>query len=178
MRPIKPETGAPEKTMAENQEEYHSLPVAEYAEGVLLSRWRLNDEERERITNGEDLYIAFWTFGRPLQPVNVQVGPDGWEQEKPVEVKALARPGPDIGGTFGHRVEEFERCAEPSPHTPELNCGKAKGHPHGHAYGPDPRNDTVICLCQGGKTQPGCPVHGQETLIIRGEFGKPGGSDG
>jgi hypothetical protein len=74
MRMISPDTGAPETVIAEEQEEYAPLSVAHYADEqgrrYLLSRWRLNDADKARIAAGDDLYI--------MQPVSVQVGPDGW----------------------------------------------------------------------------------------------------
>lgn len=81
---IAPRTGAPEITVAENQGEYTDLVSAVYGDNggagpiTLLSRWRLTDEERARIAAGEDLYVTLQTFGRPMQPIIVQVGPDGW----------------------------------------------------------------------------------------------------
>jgi hypothetical protein len=82
MRMISPDTGAPETVIAEEQEEYAPLSVAHYADEqgrrYLLSRWRLNDADKARIAAGDDLYISLMTFGQPMQPVSVQVGPDGW----------------------------------------------------------------------------------------------------
>lgn len=85
MRMVAPRTGAPEVTLAEDQLEYRPLTVAAYQHNdrpgkafMLLSRWRLSDEERRRIAAGEDLYLAVCTFGDPMQPVSLQVGPDGY----------------------------------------------------------------------------------------------------
>lgn len=81
MRPVSPNTGADEHVFAEGQTEYAPISYAVYAgpqESVgLLSRWRLNDEDRHRIAAGEDLYICLLTGGNP-QPIIVQIGPDGW----------------------------------------------------------------------------------------------------
>lgn len=88
MRMIAPRTGAPELTIAEDQLEYKPLTVAVYGDNAemgprtLLSRWTLTPEERARIAAGEDLYIGLCTFGQPMQPINVQVGPDGWLQQE------------------------------------------------------------------------------------------------
>lgn len=83
MRMIAPRTGAEEITIAEDQLEYKPLVAARYVteDGVpvLLTRWRLTDEERALIAEGADLYLSVMTFGQPLQPLSLQVGPDGWE---------------------------------------------------------------------------------------------------
>lgn len=80
---VAPRTGAPERTLAAEQHQYRPLVVAVYNDekGVehLLSRWRLNDEDRAKLAEGEDLYLCLMTFGQPLQPIMIQVGPKGWE---------------------------------------------------------------------------------------------------
>ena len=79
---IAPRTGAPEITVAEDQLEYLPITMALYGDetGVkqMLSRWTFTPEERARIANGEDLYVALMTFGQPMQPISAQVGPEGW----------------------------------------------------------------------------------------------------
>lgn len=77
MRMIAPRTGAPEITVAEDQPEYLALTAAVY-DNTLLTRWTFTPEERARIAAGEDLYLGVMTFGRPLQPLSVQVGAEGW----------------------------------------------------------------------------------------------------
>ena len=80
MRSVAPRTGAPEVTIAEDQHEYKTLVGAKYDDPpAMLTRWRLDDGERARIASGEDLYIGVLTFGGPFPPLNVQVGPDGWQ---------------------------------------------------------------------------------------------------
>lgn len=87
---VAPRTGADEITLAEEQPEYSPLVAAKYeiqydagrppAPG-LLTRWRFTEEERARIAAGEDLYLGVLTFGKALQPLMLQVGPEGWEVE-------------------------------------------------------------------------------------------------
>ena len=79
MRMVAPRTGAPEVTIAEDQTDYMPLVAARYDDGVLLTRWRMDDAERARVAAGEDVYLAVMTFGKPLQPISMQVGPEGWE---------------------------------------------------------------------------------------------------
>lgn len=80
---VAPRTGAEEITIAEDQAEYLPLTAAVYQtpDGVriLLTRWRFSEEDRARVAAGEDLYLSVMTFGQPLQPLMVQVGPEGWE---------------------------------------------------------------------------------------------------
>ena len=83
MHMVAPRTGAEEVTIAEDQLEYKPLVAARYEtpDGVpvLLTRWRFSEEDRAKIAAGEDLYLGVLTFGQPLQPLQVQVGPAGWE---------------------------------------------------------------------------------------------------
>jgi hypothetical protein len=88
-RMIAPRTGAPEITLAENHPEYSPVTVAVYGDNrklgprTLLSRWTFTDEERARIAAGEDVFLGVITFGRPMQPVSLQVGPEGWAAPPP-----------------------------------------------------------------------------------------------
>lgn len=84
MRSIAPRTGAPEVSVARDQAEYLELTAALYAVNgadTLLTRWTFTEEERKRIAAGEDIYLSLMTFGHPMQPVWVQVGPEGWTVE-------------------------------------------------------------------------------------------------
>jgi hypothetical protein len=86
MRMVAPRTGAPEVTIAEEQTDYSPLVAAVYEQDgqrILLTRWRLDDEERARIAAGEDLYLSVMTFNNPLQPVSLRVGAPEWSTEAP-----------------------------------------------------------------------------------------------
>lgn len=76
--------GLDEITVAENQLEYKTLiasPVEFQGGGRgLVSRWRFSDEERALIAAGEDLYFLQMTGGRPMQPVEFNVGRPAWAQ--------------------------------------------------------------------------------------------------
>lgn len=85
MKTVQPMTGAHEVTMGANQPEYEPLIVAihydaELRSPVLVSRWKLSPEERERVAAGEDLYLGVVTFDAALQPVLLAVGPEGVTQ--------------------------------------------------------------------------------------------------
>jgi len=66
--------------IAEQQEEYLDLPAIVTPAGVVITRWRLTDEERARILAGEDLYLTIWSGGRPICPVHLNVGLCDWSQ--------------------------------------------------------------------------------------------------
>lgn len=84
MRTIAPRIGeAPEITLAENQLEYMPLVAAVFdrvdRSQVLVTRWSPDDEERRRIANGEDIYVAqFLPGGALFMPMRVDCGPDTW----------------------------------------------------------------------------------------------------
>lgn len=66
MRPIAPRLNHPaaeEVTVAEEQPEFATITMARvlYADGTvwMWGRWTFTKEERKRIANGEDVYVAF-----------------------------------------------------------------------------------------------------------------------
>lgn len=71
---LAPEFQGGEVVYAENQPEYNKLPVIRNQDGVVLSRWRLSQLERNAITDGADVYLYVHTFNHPLQPVRLEVG--------------------------------------------------------------------------------------------------------
>lgn len=86
MRPVAPRTGAPERTIAEEQEEYLPVTVASYrftdtpqAVGVLW-RYTFTAEERAAIAAGEDVYIMQLQPNgpEPVTPMSARVGPGSW----------------------------------------------------------------------------------------------------
>ena len=74
--------------VAEEQEEYLTVCVAllPYSDGAIgmVTRWRLTDEEKQRIMDGEDLYLNILTFGKGMSPVRLEVGPvpDDWHVKR------------------------------------------------------------------------------------------------
>lgn len=84
MKTVQPMTGAYEVTVAATQSEYEPLVCAVYWDEdlespVLLSRWKPSPEERQRIADGEDLYLGVVTFGQGLQPAQLSVGSQLWD---------------------------------------------------------------------------------------------------
>ena len=63
-------------TFATNQPQYRPLPaiVVDGPLGKVVTRWRLTDDERKRLSAGEDLYLTQMTFRDALQPMLLCVG--------------------------------------------------------------------------------------------------------
>lgn len=105
MQFIPPETGAPERVLAEDQPQYQPLTVAIYQHGdhpgavLMLARLRLTEQERQRLYfDGEDLFISELCFPSDdgairFTPLEVQVGMQHFKVDKPIEER------PDDRGT-------------------------------------------------------------------------------
>jgi len=66
--PVVPGNDEFEVCYAKNQPEYLPLPALG-TEHAMLTRWRLTDDERKRLAEGGDLFIAVMHFGHKLQPL-------------------------------------------------------------------------------------------------------------
>ena len=77
MQPVTPviseEFASNEVIYAKNQPEYNPLPTIKRSDGVVLSRWKPTDSEREAIAAGADIMLYIWTFNQPLQPIAMSV---------------------------------------------------------------------------------------------------------
>lgn len=77
MEPIDPRylpDGWIAQVIAKDQPEYVPLPCIRNPKdehGTVVTRWVLDDQERDAIAKGGDLYLELWTFNRPLQPVKL-----------------------------------------------------------------------------------------------------------
>jgi len=73
--PVMPGSGPIEIILAKDQPEYTPLPVVyiDNAARPMISRWRLDDDERAAIAAGADIVLQQLTFCNPVQPVNLQV---------------------------------------------------------------------------------------------------------
>jgi hypothetical protein len=70
--------------IAKDQPEYLTLPALVYTDGKILTEWKLSEEERARIAQGENIRLWVWVYpvqceacgavrkGR-LQPVALEV---------------------------------------------------------------------------------------------------------
>lgn len=87
--PVVPGLEPYEIVYAKDQPQYLPLPVLRSPKGVVLSRWKLSDEERAAIAEGADLYLSMHTDFQPLQPIALQVAraPDPEQIEHDWELK-------------------------------------------------------------------------------------------
>lgn len=59
--------------LAKDQPEYDPLPALIFADGKVMTEWKLTEAERDRILRGENIRLWIWTFGHPLQPIALEV---------------------------------------------------------------------------------------------------------
>jgi len=65
-----------EQVAALGQSEYVPLPVVVLKERFgepVFSRWHLSEGERMKISAGADIVLSLLAFGKPIQPVHLQV---------------------------------------------------------------------------------------------------------
>ena len=62
-----------ETVYAKDQPEYKPLPTIRNSKGMVLSRWKMSDAEREAVVAGADVFLTCWTFNQPLQPIYMEV---------------------------------------------------------------------------------------------------------
>lgn len=60
-----------EVVYAKDQPEYIPLRTLRSADGRVLSRWGLTPEQRQAVSEGEDVLLELSTFGGPLQPIRM-----------------------------------------------------------------------------------------------------------
>ena len=58
-------------TLAENQDEYLSLPVHRADDGTLTSCWKLSWFERMKVAFSGTVFLQVLTFNTPPQPVRI-----------------------------------------------------------------------------------------------------------
>lgn len=74
MTPVEPTTLVGDPVVyAKDQPQYESLPARRTADGRVITEWMLTDEERWRISHGENIRLTVLTFNGPLQPVILAV---------------------------------------------------------------------------------------------------------
>lgn len=73
--PVMPGSESIEIVLGEGQKEYEPLPAVfvDSDERPMVTRWRLDEREREMIANGADVILQQLTFRNKLQPVNLQI---------------------------------------------------------------------------------------------------------
>jgi hypothetical protein len=64
-----------EVVYAKDQPEYIPLRTLVYAgrDTKVISRWTLTDEQRKAVAEGADIFLMLFTFGHPLQPIQMAV---------------------------------------------------------------------------------------------------------
>ncbi len=82
MEPVDPRVPAallpPESraiVFAKDQPQYLPLPTVLTPQGAVITRWAPTNAEKAAIIRGDDIYVVVLTFGQPLQPLRVSVGP-------------------------------------------------------------------------------------------------------
>ena len=75
MKPIPPALKGNQQRVifAENQEEYEPLPGVIDEDGVLVTEWELSPEEFATLQQSHKIRLSIMTFGKPLQPVLMEV---------------------------------------------------------------------------------------------------------
>lgn len=87
MKSCEPLLDAPIVRVAEHQDEYETVEVAQVTlaaypvipdtgYNTLVVAFEPTPEERRRIASGENIYVAQLTFGRPMTPILVTCGAD------------------------------------------------------------------------------------------------------
>ena len=102
-----------EVKVAENQEQYQTLPSLKLKNGnINLSRWKITDEEFEEISLTRSIYLYQTTFGKALTPVFVSAFPD----------EDLRTPG--ICNTEHSTLNYDQKCPECGEQEPDIddNC--------------------------------------------------------
>lgn len=69
LSPVIPSAEADEVVYAKEQPEYIPLPSVKTPDGVVLTRWSVNEEEKRRIIEQGYIYLMVNTFNQALQPV-------------------------------------------------------------------------------------------------------------
>ena len=49
------------------------LPALVFTEGTILTRWALSDEEIASLVTNKCIDLWCWSYGKPIQPVQLQV---------------------------------------------------------------------------------------------------------
>ena len=86
LSPVIPNADADETVYAEKQPEYIPLPSVRTPDGVILTRWSVNEEEKRQIVEQGYVYLIVNTFNQPLQPLMMStVVPEDIFETKPLE---------------------------------------------------------------------------------------------
>lgn len=75
--------GIEETNIAQDQEEYMEIRAGLTYDNntnspVVILRWRLTPEEKQKLIDGEDLWTCHLTFGNSFQPLITSIGKPDW----------------------------------------------------------------------------------------------------
>jgi hypothetical protein len=73
VEPKQPHAGAVLVVFAKDQPQYTPLPAAVGRDGLVMTEWEFTAEELARVVNGGRVRLWIYTFGHPLQPVQLEV---------------------------------------------------------------------------------------------------------
>ena len=108
MKPINPRInpsllpdGSVSVVIAEHQDEYLNLPSVRTAQGQVITRWSLSDEEIQRLVDGEDLYITILSSGT-INPLLPTVGVVNWNgaSDRPERLPSYPIEAKDVPGNY------------------------------------------------------------------------------
>ncbi len=74
MQPVEP-TGLPGMriVLAKTQPQYKDLVARKDREGVVYTRWQLDEDERGAILDGACIELITWTFNQPFSPIHLRI---------------------------------------------------------------------------------------------------------
>lgn len=84
LSPVVPSAGNDEIVYAKDQPEYQPLPCLRMEDGTILTRWSLDEDEKQKVLEQGYVYLSVSTFNQPLQPLLITVEPPDWFPLEPV----------------------------------------------------------------------------------------------
>lgn len=82
VNPVLLPEGSRAVVIADNQEEFLSLPSVRTPGGQVVTRWGLTDDERRAVFEGTPVFVTLLSPG-PIAPMMVSVGPKNWKASEP-----------------------------------------------------------------------------------------------
>jgi hypothetical protein len=80
-----------EVLFAKDQPQYLPLPALVLPDGEVITRWQLDEEERQRVAETGELWLSVQTYHRPLQPVLISGLPPQIGKEATVDELSESR---------------------------------------------------------------------------------------
>ena len=84
--------------IAEHQAQYKNLPSVRTPKGQVITRWSLTQAERNRIHDGEDVYITIMADGA-INPLFATVGVVNWRGD-PKPLPSFPSDAKDVPGNY------------------------------------------------------------------------------